>query len=121
MAMVGYGAMCDRLPFKRLLWLAIAINIAPGFLYLLIGGTAGAIAVSAVVGLVSGIGTVAVAVIVCPARNVGTGRVTARVVSFGAAGGGGGSVKVLPRCSEAHPSTVKRMEAATSRILMLFM
>ena len=37
------------------------------------------------------------------------------------AAGGGGSVNVLPRGSPTHPSTVKRMEAATSRIFVLFM
>jgi Na+/melibiose symporter-like transporter len=55
-----YGAACRRWPLRQLLRLAIAINILPGFLYLLVRGTSGAIAVSAVIGLVSGFATVAV-------------------------------------------------------------
>jgi MFS family permease len=55
-----YGAACRRLPLQRLLTLAIAVNILPGFLYLLVRGTPGAIAVSALIGLVSGFATVAV-------------------------------------------------------------
>ncbi len=49
-----YGAVCSRLPLSKLLWLSVTINIAPGFLYLLIRGTVGAVLVSAAVGLFTG-------------------------------------------------------------------
>ncbi len=83
-----YGALCSRLRLRQLLALAIAINIFPGFLYLLIGGRSGAIAVSAVVGLVSGFATVAVFDLLmrcCPRGLEGAGTALGHS-AFGLAG-----------------------------------
>jgi MFS family permease len=83
-----YGALCGRLPFRQLLRLTIAISIFPGFLYLLIRGTAGAIAVSAMVGLVSGFATAAVFDLLmrsCPPGLEGAGTALGHS-AFGLAG-----------------------------------
>lgn len=49
-----YGHLSTYVPLKKLLWISVSINIVPGFLYLLIRTSAGAIVVSAVVGLLTG-------------------------------------------------------------------
>jgi hypothetical protein len=49
------------------------------------------------------------------------GNETPRLVRVAVPFGGGGSVKVLPRCSGAQASAVTKMETATSRILTFFM
>ena len=88
LATIVYGALCQRLALRRLLWLAISINILPGFLYLLIGGTLGAVAVSAVAGLVSGFATVAVFDLMmrcCPPGLEGAGMALGHS-AFGVAG-----------------------------------
>ncbi|HEY6346587.1 MAG TPA: MFS transporter [Bryobacteraceae bacterium] len=87
-ATIAYGALCSRLPLRKLLWLAIPINIAPGFLYLAIGGTAGAIAVSAIIGLVAGFATVALFDLLmrcCPSGLEGAGTAVGHS-AFGLAG-----------------------------------
>ena len=87
-ATTAYGALCGRWTLRKLLWLAISINIAPGFLYLAIGGTAGAIAVSAVIGMVSGFATVAVFDLLmrcCPPGLEGAGTAVGHS-AFGLAG-----------------------------------
>ncbi|HTM49139.1 MAG TPA: MFS transporter [Bryobacteraceae bacterium] len=83
-----YGTVCSRLRPRQLLALAITINIFPGFLYLLIGGKTGAIAVSTVVGLVSGFATVAVFDLLmrcCPRGLEGAGTALGHS-TFGLAG-----------------------------------
>jgi Na+/melibiose symporter-like transporter len=83
-----YGALCRRMPLGQLLKVAIAINILPGFLYLLIRAAPGAIAVSAVVGLVSGFATVAVFDMLmrcCPPGLEGSGTALGHS-AFGLAG-----------------------------------
>jgi len=83
-----YGTACGRLPLSQLLFRTIAINILPGFLYLLIRGTPGAIIVSAVVGLVSGFATVAVFDLLmrcCPQGLEGVGTALGHS-AFGVAG-----------------------------------
>jgi predicted MFS family arabinose efflux permease len=54
-----YGVLCTRVPLRRLLWWAVAINVFPGFLFLLINGPVMATVVSAVVGVVAGFANVA--------------------------------------------------------------
>jgi MFS family permease len=49
-----YGELSTRWSLKKLLWISVTINIVPGFMYLLIRGLVGAIAVSAIVGLLTG-------------------------------------------------------------------
>jgi len=49
-----YSELSTRWSLKKLLRISVSINIVPGFLYLLIRGPVGAIAVSATVGLLTG-------------------------------------------------------------------
>ncbi len=116
-----YGSACTRLSLRKLLWLAISINILPGFLYLLIHGTAGAIAVSAGVGLFSGFSTVAVFDLLlrcCPPGLEGSG-VAAGHSAFGLAGALG---DVLGAALYSHYGLVACLvldAAATALILPL--
>jgi MFS family permease len=54
-----YGVLCTRVPLRRLLWWAVAINVFPGFLFLLISGPVVAVIVSLIVGAVAGFANVA--------------------------------------------------------------
>lgn len=58
-ASVGYGLMCQRIALGRLLVWAVALNVFPALLLLVIGGLSSAIAAALVVGFVSGFGYVA--------------------------------------------------------------
>ena len=74
-ATVLYGVLCYRQPLRNLLWWAIVLNIFPGFLFLVIGSSAQAVAVSAIGGLITGFGNIAVFDLLmrsCPRKMEGT-------------------------------------------------
>jgi Na+/melibiose symporter-like transporter len=118
-AMAVYASACRRWPLRRLLSLAIAINILPGFLYLLIGGTAAAIAVSAVIGMVSGFATVAVFDLLmrsCPPGLEGSAMALGHSV-FGLAGAFGDVVGAAVYSRGGMPLCLFMDAAATVLIL----
>ena len=83
-----YGRVCGRVELRRLLWFAIPVNIGVGFLYLVIGSPAAALAVSAVVGVFSGFATIAVFDLLrrCSPSGIEGSAVAAGYSAFGIAG-----------------------------------
>ena len=53
-----YGVLCQRFALRTLLWGTIAVNVLPGFLFLIIGDAREAAAVAALGGLCTGLGNV---------------------------------------------------------------
>lgn len=58
-ATLVYAVLCRRFPLRTILWVALAVNIPPGFLLLLIGSGAQAVAIAAGVGLLLGMANIA--------------------------------------------------------------
>ncbi len=83
-----YSLLCRRTSLERLLWWAVVLNAFPGFLFLIIGGAAQAVAVSAAVGLLAGFANIALFDLlmrVCPRDLEGTGTAVGHT-TFGLAG-----------------------------------
>ena len=75
-AAVVYAVLCRRFPLRPLLWWTVALNIPAAFLIFLAHGAAGAVAVSAVVGLLLGMLNIALFDLLrrsCPTNLEGTG------------------------------------------------
>ena len=85
------GFLCVRFSLKQLLWWAIALNVLPGFLFLVITNPAQAVAVSALTGFLTGFGNIAVFDLLmrsCPRHMEGTASMVGFSV-FGIAGTAG--------------------------------
>ncbi len=83
-----YSRLCGRIPLRDLLWFSISVNVAVGFLYLIVAGPPGALAVSAAIGFISGFATVAVFDLLmrsCPTGMEGSALAAGHSV-FGIAG-----------------------------------
>jgi MFS family permease len=87
-ATLVYSYLCVRVSLKQLLWWAIALNVFPGFLFLLVNSPSQAIVVSALTGFLTGFGNIAVFDLLmrsCPRHMEGTASMIGFSV-FGIAG-----------------------------------
>src|SRR5262249_28201673 len=86
-----YGFFFVRVALGRLLWVAIILNIFPGFLFLFIHGSARAIVVAGTMGLLNGFAHVALFDLLmrsCPENSEGAASMLA-ISAFGIAGAAG--------------------------------